>query len=279
MVEETETLSAETTVGRVGLTVTDAASVASFYETTVGLSRHETTEQRIVLGDGETPLLELYEDASAPARPRSAAGLFHTAFRVPSRSALGDALARFERAGQLDGASDHLVSEALYCSDPEGNGVEVYCDRPRSEWSESADGGVEMATELLDLADLRTAAAGAEQAPVGTDVGHVHLEVTSLDVARKFYVDALGMTVRTSYDGALFLAAGDYHHHVGVNVWNRRTNPVGGRGLAWFELVVPNNGALDAASERLSAAGYEVTAAEQGVSVTDPDGVTVRLRS
>jgi len=269
----------ETGVGRVALTVGDVRKVAEFYESVVGLAVHDTDGERAVLGDGETALLELREDRSAPERPRSAAGLFHTAFRVPSRAALGDALERLDDRGQRSGGSDHLVSEALYCHDPEGNGVEIYRDRPRSAWEETPDGGVRMATEPLDTAGLRQAATGEGAVPVGTDVGHVHLEVTDLDAARAFYADALGMTVRTTYDGALFLAAGEYHHHVGANVWNRRSEPASGRGLAWVELRLPTDAAVTAARERLERAGYAVEATADGVRVADPDGIDLRLRS
>jgi catechol 2,3-dioxygenase len=272
-------LPAETGVGRVALTVSDAAEVADFYDTVVGLSVHERATGRTVLGDGETALLELHEDADATERPRSAAGLFHTAFRVPSRAALGDALARVESSWRLTGTSDHLVSEALYCRDPEGNGVEIYRDRPRAEWDRTADGGVRMATDPLDAEGVRASAAGDDAVPRGTDVGHVHLEVTDLDTAREFYTEGLGMTVRTTFDGAVFLAAGDYHHHIGANVWNGRSAPASGRGLRWYELVVPDADALAATRGRLDAAGYAVEATDEGATVTDPDGITVRLRA
>ena len=273
-----ETLPAETAVGRVALTVTDAERVAQFYETVVGLVVHDRAGP-VVLGDGHNPLLVLFEDSEAPERTRDEAGLFHTAFRVPDRAALADVLTRVEDEWRLSGASDHLVSEALYCSDPEGNGVEIYRDRPRSVWTETAGGGVEMATEPLDLSALREKVTGASTVPTGTDVGHVHLEGTSLDEARAFYVDALGMGVRTTYDGALFLAAGDYHHHVGVNVWNRRSTPRRGRGLAWFELRLPDQEALDRAVDRLSTSGYAVDSTVDGATVDDPMGVTLKLRS
>ncbi|MBX0303816.1 VOC family protein [Haloarcula salinisoli] len=274
-----ESLPPETGVGRVALTVRNLGEVTEFYESVVGLVVHERTGERAVLGDGETALLELREDRSTPERPRSAAGLFHTAFRVPSRGGLGDALERLEGQWRLSGTADHLVSEALYCRDPAGNGVEIYWDRPRSAWEETPDGGVRMATEPLDATGVRQAATGEAAVPAGTDVGHVHLEVTDLDAARAFYDDALGMTVRTTYDGALFLAAGEYHHHVGANVWNERSTPASGRGLDWFELCLPTEDAVTAACDRLEGAGYAVEVARDGVRVTDPDGIELHLRS
>jgi len=274
-----ELLLPEARVGRVALTVGDVREVTEFYDGVVGLAVHDRGSARAVLGDGETPLLELCEDGSAPARPQSAAGLFHTAFRVPSRAALGDALERLDAQWQLLGGSDHLVSEALYCQDPEGNGVEIYRDRPRPAWEETPDGAVQMATEPLDTTGVRRAATGDGSVPSGTDVGHVHLEVTDLDEACAFYADALGMRVRTTDDGAFFLAAGDYHHHVGANVWNGRSSPADGRGLDWFELRLPTDEAVVAARERLDRAGYAVDVTDAGTRATDPDGIELRLRS
>lgn len=279
MPASTPGLPAETRVGRVALRVTDPDPMAEFYETVVGLERSERTDERVVLGAGGEPLVELHADPDAGERPPEAAGLFHAAFRVPDRVALADALARVEEHWQLDGASDHRVSEALYLADPEGNGIEVYRDRPRAEWPTTGDGRVGMETLPLELAGLRERVGGESTVPDGTDVGHVHLEVTSIAAARAFYVDALGMNVRQTYgDEGLFVAAGDYHHHVGANVWNGRTAPASGRGLAWFELVVPDDG-FPPARDRLVDAGYDVAALDDGVEVTDPDGIHMRMRA
>jgi catechol 2,3-dioxygenase len=272
----TDSLPATAAVGRVALTVTDIAAVADFYESVVGLDIVSEGDDRVVLGAGDRPLLVLERDPEAPERPREAAGLFHTAFRVPNRAALADALARVESEWTLAGASDHRVSEALYLWDPEDNGVEIYCDRPREEWPTEND-RVQMDTLPLDREALGEAAAGADGVPAGTDVGHVHLEVTSLEDARPFYVDALGLGVRQEYNGALFVAAGDYHHHVGLNTWNGRSDPTSGRGLAWVELTVPDDDALAATRERLVGAGVAVTDTDDGIAVSDPDGIRVRV--
>ena len=276
---DSDELPAESGVGRVALTVGDLGETVEFYDSVVGLTAHDMDDTRAVLGDGEQALLELHEDGSAPERTRSAAGLFHTAFRVPSQAALGDALERLDDRWRLSGASDHLVSEALYCRDPEGNGVEIYRDRPRSAWAETADGEVRIATERLDTDAIRREATGEAAVPVGTDVGHVHLEVTDLAAARAFYADAIGLSVRRTDDGALFLAAGEYHHHVGVNVRNGRSAPASGRGLDWFELRVPTETAVAAARERLESGGYTIEAATDGVWVTGPDGIELHLSS
>jgi catechol 2,3-dioxygenase len=285
MTDNEGTLSPETAVGRTALVVNDLDPVVGFYRDVVGLAVRYREGGRATLGAGGDPLLELTEDPDTPERSRRSAGLFHTAFRVPSRAALGDAVERIEHRWELTGASDHHVSEALYLDDPEGNGVEVYRDRPRAEWPTDDDGRVEMDTLPLDLEALADEAAGEDAAPPGTDVGHVHLEVTDLVAARRFYAGTLGMNVRQEWGSqALFVAAGDYHHHVGLNTWNRRSEPRTGRGLEWFELVLPDGTALGAARERFVDGGVEVAVVEgdgtdDGFEVRDPDGISVRFRA
>ena len=295
-------LPASARVGRVALRVASLDSVHPFYRDAVGfgVEREGDGDGRARLTAGGETLIVLEGDADAPERGDDEAGLFHLAVRVPDRAALADALARVRRSdATLTGASDHLVSEALYLRDPAGNGVEIYYDRPRGEWPWTDDGGVAMETLPLDLDDLSTAsdaggvggtdgtggadADGSAGLPAGTDVGHVHLEVTNLPRAASFYVDALGLNVRARYgDDATFAAAGDYHHHVGLNTWNDRGSPAGdGLGLAWFELALPDADTLDAVRRRLEERGYAVEdgSTDDGDATTavDPDGIRVRL--
>lgn len=277
MANTDDTLPETTHVGRVALRVTDLDRLVAFYRDVVGLSVHERDAERATLGADE-PLLELRADPDAPERAREETGLFHTAFRVPSRGALGGALSRIRERWRLDGASDHLVSEALYLTDPEGNGVEIYRDRPEERWPITEDGTVGMETLPLDTDVIAERATPEGTAPEGTTVGHVHLEVSSLPAARTFYVDALGLRVRQALEGALFVAAGDYHHHVGLNTWNGRTRPLAGRGLAWFELLVPAD-ALETTRERLEEHGVEVGGGDATLAVSDPDGIELRLRT
>lgn len=272
-------LPAETGVGRVALRGHDIDRLVDFYTDIVGLTAQERTADRATLGAGERPLLELIHAPDTHQRSRDETGLFHTAFRVPDRAALADALARIEDDWQLTGASDHRVSEALYLDDPEGNGVEIYCDRPESEWP-TADGRVQMDTLPLDREGLRAAAAepsGTDGVPATTDVGHVHLEVSSLSAAREFYVDTLGLRVRQEFRGALFVAAGTYHHHVGLNRWNERSAPATGLGLAWFELCVPDERTLASVRERLREAGVDIAETDRGIAVSDGDGIEVHV--
>lgn len=275
----TDALPDETHIGQTALRVADLDDLTAFYRDVVGLAVVGETESETTLGVESTPLLVLERDADAPPRHRTEAGLYHNAFRVPTRTALGDALTRVRERWHLGGASDHLVSEALYLTDPEGNGVEVYRDRPRDEWPRTDDGSVRMATDPLDLDGVEAAAAGDDRAPPGTDVGHVHLEVSSLDSFRAFYVDTLGFEEQTTMPAASFVSAGGYHHHVGANTWHHRTTPARGRGLSWFEVVLPDDAALTAARERLDARGTAVEATDEGFAVSDPDGIRLRLRT
>jgi catechol 2,3-dioxygenase len=268
----------ETRIGRTALTVSSLSEMVAFYRDVVGLTVRTRADSEAVLGTEETPLLVLEHDPDARSRDRSAAGLFHNAFRVPTRAALGDALARVREHWRLGGASDHGVSEALYLTDPEGNGIEIYRDFPREEWPREADGTVRMGTDPLDLDPIAAAAAGETHAPAGTDVGHVHLEVTSLDAFRAFYVDTVGFDVQVAMPAACFVSAGGYHHHLGANTWNRRSAPAGDSGLSWFEVVVPDTDSLAAVRDRVADGRYAVTETDDGIAVTGPDGVEVRMR-
>lgn len=291
-------LPADSRPGRVALRMSSLDRVVPFYREVVGLNASREGD-RVRFEAGSTPLLELQEAPDAPERGPGEAGLFHVAFRYPDRAALADRLEGIQvSAYRLTGASDHNVSEALYLRDPEGNGVELYRDRPRDAWPRTADGGVEIDTLPLDLDDLVQANAdegttettgdgidrsgiGADDssAPAETTVGHVHLEATDLVRSEGFYVDDLGLNVQARYgDSASFLAAGDYHHHLGLNTWNGRDEPAGsGRGLAWFELLLPDAGTLDTVANRLAERGRTVDRGDDRVIVSDPDGIELRL--
>lgn len=211
-------------MGRVALTVNDLDRVADFYERAVGLHRLRRDGETAQLGAGNTVLLELRRDASARRRSPREAGLFHTAFLLPARADLGRWLmhAAQERV-PLVGASDHAVSEALYLTDPEGNGIEIYADRPRDSWTWH-DGLVHMSTEALDLPDL-AASAGQDRwtgFPEGARVGHVHLQVGAIGPAEEFYTGTLGFDITARYPGGSFFAADGYHHHLATNIWNSR---------------------------------------------------------
>jgi catechol 2,3-dioxygenase len=277
-----------TEMGAVRLTVGDLDGMRDFYRDAIGLTELEPSNGVVRLGTadpGDGAVVELVGDPDAPPRPRGTTGLFHLAILVPSRPDLARALQRIAEANwRLSGASDHLVSEALYTSDPEGNGIELYRDRPREEWPER-DGVLQMATLPLDLdgilGELRREDAEAAM-PAGTRIGHVHLNVGDLSAAEAFYSGALGfdVTVR-GYPGALFVSAGGYHHHLGLNTWageGAPAPPAGSRGLSEFEVVLPSAEAVAGEESRLAEAGLEARRDGDRVSTTDPFGNRVVLR-
>lgn len=209
-------------IGHVALTVNDLAKVGDYYQRVIGLEQLSQDGTQAVLGVAGKPLVKLHQDKTARHRPAEA-GLFHTAFLLPDRAALGSWLRRIAETGiALDGASDHLVSEAIYLRDPEGNGIEVYVDRPRDSWTWQ-DGEVTMDTRRLDLRALAEAGKdGWRAAPDGTVVGHVHLQVGDVAKAEDFYTGSLGMDRTAHRAGASFFATGGYHHHLAGNIWNSR---------------------------------------------------------
>ncbi|MGH2978682.1 MAG: VOC family protein, partial [Solirubrobacterales bacterium] len=236
--------------------------------------------------DDGRPIVELAPTPDAPPRAPGTTGLFHLAILVPSRVELARALRRVSESGwRFTGASDHLVSEALYLRDPEGNGIEIYRDRAREEWRH-VDGEIAMDTLPLDLEavleELPDDNSRAGGMPSGTRLGHVHLNVADLRSSEAFYAGALGLDVTVrGYPGALFVSAGGYHHHVGLNTWmgeGAPPPPPGARGLDRFEIVLPSAAELDAAGQRLAAAGVEAGRSEEGLAVVDPAGNRLLLR-
>jgi catechol 2,3-dioxygenase len=282
-------IAAGTAMGTVSLTVSNLERSRTFYETALGLRSQELEDGDLVFGvPGEPALVRLRGDASAPPLDRRATGLFHLALLFPSRPDLAHAFARLAHARwPLDGVADHLVSEALYLSDPDGNGIELYRDRPRDQWRYEG-GELQMATLPLDLRDLAGELSDAEPAqtaaPEGTVMGHVHLQVADIPESEAFYQGLLGFDVTTrGYTGALFVSAGGYHHHLGLNTWHSaRSGPPapGSVGLRSYEIVLPDQAQLDRVLDRITAADVPTEAAGPGIiSVRDPAGNVVHLRS
>jgi catechol 2,3-dioxygenase len=266
--------------------VADLDRSRSFYERAIGLRATELKDGTLGLGvAGEPTLIELRGDSSAPRLDRRAPGLYHLAILMPTRRDLAFALARLAQARwPLDGASDHLVSEALYLSDPDGNGIEIYRDRPREEWPRSGD-QLQMSTLPLDLhsvlAELQDVSELQAEAPAGTRIGHVHLQVSDVREAEAFYHGVLGFDVMVrGYPGALFVSAGGYHHHLGLNTWHSAgaaPAPPGSVGLRSFTVELPDERELAAVLGRLEAAGIPRTQESGGVLVRDPFANAVLL--
>lgn len=288
-------IAAATALGPVSLVVSDLGRARSFYESALGLRARELDDGGLGLGvpapdtssPVQTTLVKLYGDPTAAALDRRRTGLYHLAILLPSRSELAHALLRLAEARwPLDGVADHLVSEALYLSDPDGNGIELYRDRPRERWRYD-HGQLQMATLALDLRDLAAELAGdrapSATAPAGTVIGHVHLQVSDLATTEAFYCDVLGFDATTrGYPGALFVSAGGYHHHLGLNTWHSAgagAAEPGAVGLRSYEVVLPDETELARVLERIHRAGLAVVAGTDGVAgVRDPSGNLVRLR-
>ena len=278
----------DTAIGTVRLTVSDLARSTRFYEQALGLRSAEREGGSVVLtAGGDRVLVELHGNDSAREHDPRLPGLYHIAILVPDRRQLAIALARLGNSRwPLSGASDHLVSEALYLADPDGNGIEIYRDRPRGEWPEQ-DGTLAMATLPLDLrnllAELDRAPDVEPLAPIGTRIGHVHLQVSDLTEAESFYAGVLGfdVTVRR-YPGALFLSAGGYHHHIGLNTWQSAGAPPpesDSIGLRSFEVLLPTPTELDNVIDRVRPAALDTEPTGGGVLVRDPSGNGVLLRT
>lgn len=264
------------------LRVADLAHVQAFYQDVLGFARLPASPGTVRLAPpgASLALLVLQAAPDAPPRPRGAAGLFHVAFLYPDRAALARALQRVLELGVPIGSADHGVSEAIYLSDPEGNGIELYADRQPEAWpARTADGQVTMFTEALDIpAVLAEARPPGPLLPATTRIGHVHLSVADLGQAEQFFGGALGFSVtQRSYPGALFFGRDGYHHHIGANIWRSRHPAVPGTlGLVEFTLRLTTADELAAITARLDSAG-RLRATSDGVVAEDLDGLRVRL--
>lgn len=277
-----------TGMGAVTLAVENLDAMTKFYQSGLGLQLLHEEKGTATLGRQGKPVMILDQDGTLAHAPAGAAGLYHTAFLFPEASHLASVVASVARQypGQFQGSSDHLVSEAFYFGDPEGNGVELYIDRTRDQWNISPNGEVEMATIALDpnrfLREHLTEAGAATVADTPATVGHVHLKVGDLATARQFYVDALGFAVTLEFGTqALFVSAGGYHHHVGMNTWESRgateRTPALGLGEVTIELPSDTPDALGSLNERLAARGIAREFDGRELIVLDPWRNKVRI--
>lgn len=288
----TTTIAPETNIGEITLTVADLNRAVTFYEGNLGFHLLEQSAGQAALGAGGRRIITLVENKGARSLPegsrRGATGLYHFAVLLPDRRSLASTLVHLaETETAIQGASDHGVSEALYLADPDGNGIEIYRDRRRGEWPVDDIGKLMMVTDPLDIDDLILELKGSlsewQGLPAATRIGHVHLHVRDIPEAEKFYTGILGFQLIQRYGGAaLFVSAGGYHHHIGLNTWagvGAPPPPPDAVGLRWFEVHLPGREALEAVLSRLQAAGVAAEPAEDGWLVRDPSQNGILLRA
>lgn len=278
-----QSLPDSTHLGYVALTVSDLSRSVDFYTRHVGLHLRDRTATTARLGTSRRGFLELHEVAGATYIPRRT-GLYHFAILVPTRLELAFALRNLiETSTQIQGFADHIVSEAIYLPDPDGNGIEIYCDRSRSNWYNPI-GELQLDTLPLDVENLLIELNDQprEWAGVGTDttLGHVHLHVNRLPINEQFYRDVIGFDLMMRYgNSAAFMSAARYHHHLGINTWaghNAPPKPEGTVGLRWWELILPSD-AVEAVAARAKASGEAITPLDNGYELRDPSQNAVRV--
>jgi catechol 2,3-dioxygenase len=279
----------DTTIGAVYLTVADLSRSLTFYQENIGLRLLRQEDGLAYLGARpDSPLLVLQERPGARPAQR-VTGLYHFAILVPSRLHLARSLQQLaETQTPLQGFSDHLVSEAIYLADPDGNGIEIYRDRPRSDWYD-ADGNFLLGNAPLDLDGLMAEAAGDNEPwhglPPDTVMGHIHLHVAHIPPAEQFYINVLGFDLMARYGPtASFISAGGYHHHIAFNTWAGVGAPQPGpdtAGLRWYEIHLPAAAALAEVAERIRSAGWPLEERPAGLFVRDPaqNGILLTVRS
>ncbi|MFS0864809.1 VOC family protein [Fredinandcohnia sp. 179-A 10B2 NHS] len=272
-----------TFVGIVDIKVMDLERSLEFYQNIIGFQILEKSERKVLLtADGKNPLLSLEQpEGITPKEPRKT-GLYHFAILLPTRADLGRVLYHLVQKNIPIGASDHLVSEALYLDDPDGNGIEIYSDRPSETWEWSA-GQVKMVTDPLDGQGVLAEGKGEpwKGLPSETVMGHIHLHVSELNKTEEYYTKGLGFDVVTRYGAqALFISTGGYHHHIGLNTWNGVGAPApseNSAGLKSFQLVLPNEAALQETIKNLQAIDAYVNEVNGVVETTDPSDNLIQL--
>jgi catechol 2,3-dioxygenase len=283
----TQTIAPETRIGAVELNVASLERSLNYYQNTLGFKLFEREPDQASLGVGDQRLLVLHEKPGA-VQPRGTTGLFHFAVLLPDRQSLARLLVHMaETEAAVDGASDHGVSEALYLSDPDGNGIEIYRDRRKQEWPVDDLGRLQMVTEELDIDDLvlelRQKLTEWKGLPEGTRIGHIHLRVRNIPEAEAFYSGVLGFKLMQRYGSAAsFVSAGGYHHHIGMNTWGSAgapPPPENAAGLRQYEVLLPDIGALEAVKASLETASVPFEPVDGGLLVRDPSQNAILLKA
>jgi catechol 2,3-dioxygenase len=269
----------ETQVGQLSLTISDLKRSLEFYTNAIGFQILDRTDTSATLGAGGKPLLTLEERKGADAWPRggqSYTGLYHFAILLPSRTDLGAWIAHWLDLGHPIGQGDHGVSEALYLEDPDMHGIEIYRDRPRSDWRKQ-NGQILMGTGPVDIKGMIEEAAKEgvrfKGLPAGTKLGHMHLQVGDIPEAEKFYCRILGFDIVASMPSALFVSAGGYHHHIGMNTWHSQAAgqpPDSSVKLKFFTVELPSEEARQEVLERADQAGVSHSQQGEDVILDDP---------
>ena len=270
-------------VGAVGLRVRDLDRLCEFYRNVLGLSMLDCGKDGATLGAGGVPILHLEHHPNDKPDDTHTAGLYHTAFLMPTRADLARWILHVARHKvPLTGASDHGVSEAFYLDDPEANGMEVYFDRPRESWQWTGN-ELKMITDPLDIDDIVREVppdTTYSDAPAGLRIGHVHLRVGDIARAETFYRDALGLEVTRRRHGASFMSSGRYHHHIAGNIWHSAgagPRDLNRAGLSWLSLEAADDAAFEGARSRLAQAGLQPVVTTAGIEVADPWGTRLRV--
>ncbi|MCC5894659.1 MAG: VOC family protein [Alkalibacterium sp.] len=276
----------EMACGYAQLNVSHLDQMKEYYAEKIGLAILKEDELQVDLGIKETgTVLIVLKKVATQETGSLKAGLFHTAFLLPTRRDLGNCVfSLLNKDVPIGGASDHGYSEAIYLQDPEGNGIEIYRDKPRDEWTINEDGTIPGVTEEMDAEGVLQSRdeEPTGRLPEGTVIGHMHLSVSDLDETEAFYRETLGLSLKYTYGTqARFLAGGSYHHHIGINTWAGKGLPIRERedlGLSEFSINLSSKTALKKLTDQLSSRGYDIDAEADSLTLTDPNGIQVIVR-